>query len=1307
MSFSILRTNTGLTTNVKIVVDSNYNLFLESIESNSQLSDIKFKKLQFKSTNYYDELLPYFFKNTPKEIIFDVKYDNDNDIMYKDFKHQNDDLYKMGCKNIVNNKQYLEEYECFSPLYIDGGDIPKYFIIFRIDGPGIINLNNLNFREEFLNKMKCVKEFNMYEDTPLSEWLKINIVENEFFPDSPFYMDFRKLEFSNWRGINMDSGGYAQKSIFMDSTLEYENLYFDLQKFVYDGYKENNLAFPNILNMSFLFDDTPATPDGLKKWSINRYFGFYIDDLEYVTGISPNNPIQLKTDVEVSDGNILISIGSTNPFNVFLNDDFDKNENKFLEISGKIYKISEVKYNSVKSTQKIKSSSGVWIDQYQTSEIKKYKIISDLNFNGLTYSSINQNTGIKINSDNEILLSDDSNYVIPGFDLADIWIIEINSKLHSLKINDDGNLYIMTDYAFSITDSQFKYWINSKDPSYTTTIEIDPLSPINFSIYKAKLTDIKDFDNHIIDTEYSKFEYELETELTQSDETKLYVTDWSNPSNPPDLEDYKIGNDVVNIPAASEYTANGETFRLMSTGTDPVSLNKSPEYNKYYKSLYLNPIWRKNPIWVKWGYQNSISSNDYPYLLNNSFISEDYNRTTNTFEFDPIREERNLDYFYSINPSSYSYIHQTLHIQDFENEGFNFDITKYVTTSNTSNYFSFLFSKRTKFNWGKIIKNTEKWSIFNSGDVSIPNSTLFRGIKFIISDIENIKLNDDKSILEYNTKNNNYYNQWKLSVLLSDCYYKIEWDEITNDLTNIDISPKSIDWRIIDSFKYEKPYSIGDIVLSGNTLYKSNTDTTITNPNITPYISTDWDVFSNSIFWSPLNTYNDQTPVFADGEYWLFSGNPISGYNKGFWVPGYVYNIGEYVFYNRNTWESLVNNNTETPGENNYWTISNIQSWSVIELWNNLEKYISNQFVVLDDILYKCVLSTQAGESPISSPTKWEKFYSTKPDSQSEYDVNTNNIIHMNNRFYKNEGNQNGEKLENGIIIYINHIFKNILIDIHFNDNTLPNLSNSDRDLLYNDIYSKITAYNFINSINNPDDRSYFTENLKYVIIKEDSIKVYDINSIQNLPTILLCDFPDKLSSRINSFKKTDTSLNSNVFKSNRKLDRANLSSVEMLNWYNDSSSMAIQIEKYDDDINIIPNYHGLKNKIYNDIFRFSGPYSPIFYKIDLFKHPDDEDDIIGNWKFDEYLTNFGIMKQNIISKVNRLDNILKLKNKPDLKSIYPIIDEFGYTTRDFFIFKSTWDNEYYLECLETTKVTLAVSNKSIKTNLQEKNNLL
>ncbi len=78
-SFSIIRTNVGLTTNVKVMVTSDYNLYLESIDSTPDLSLFKYKKMQFNENNYYDELVPNLFSDLPSDIAFTIKYDNDKE----------------------------------------------------------------------------------------------------------------------------------------------------------------------------------------------------------------------------------------------------------------------------------------------------------------------------------------------------------------------------------------------------------------------------------------------------------------------------------------------------------------------------------------------------------------------------------------------------------------------------------------------------------------------------------------------------------------------------------------------------------------------------------------------------------------------------------------------------------------------------------------------------------------------------------------------------------------------------------------------------------------------------------------------------------------------------------------------------------------------------------------------------------------------------------------------------------------------------------------------------------------------------
>jgi hypothetical protein len=51
-------------------------------------------------------------------------------------------------------------------------------------------------------------------------------------------------------------------------------------------------------------------------------------------------------------------------------------------------------------------------------------------------------------------------------------------------------------------------------------------------------------------------------------------------------------------------------------------------------------------------------------------------------------------------------------------------------------------------------------------------------------------------------------------------------------------------------------------------------------------------------------------------------------------------------------------------------------------------------------------------------------------------------------------------------------------------------------------------------------------------------------------------------------------------------------------------------------------------------------------------------------------------MRERRVRKIGRSGSVLKLNKN----SIYPMLDEFGYTFMDFFIFRSTWDMKYHFE---------------------------
>jgi len=204
------------------MVDSSHNLSLSSIESKEELSNSKFKKVSFIKNNYYDELINYFYDGLPADTAFHIKYEKDIDSSSDNYALQFDEIYQYGARNIINNKDYTEEFEYFAPLYISPNNLPKNFIVFRVDGPGIEEVNKENFKSKILNNLKVVKIFDLTKKSNLGEWLNINFNNNSFFPLTPFEMSFENLEFSKWNGIDYETGGYTSKSMFLESVYEEE-----------------------------------------------------------------------------------------------------------------------------------------------------------------------------------------------------------------------------------------------------------------------------------------------------------------------------------------------------------------------------------------------------------------------------------------------------------------------------------------------------------------------------------------------------------------------------------------------------------------------------------------------------------------------------------------------------------------------------------------------------------------------------------------------------------------------------------------------------------------------------------------------------------------------------------------------------------------------------------------------------------------------------------------------------------------------------------------------------------------------------
>jgi hypothetical protein len=249
-----------------------------------------------------------------------------------------------------------------------------------------------------------------------------------------------------------------------------------------------------------------------------------------------------------------------------------------------------------------------------------------------------------------------------------------------------------------------------------------------------------------------------------------------------------------------------------------------------------------------------------------------------------------------------------------------------------------------------------------------------------------------------------------------------------------------------------------------------------------------------------------------------------------------------------------------------------------------------------------------------------------------------------------------------------------------------------------------LSTNNIMNSLNDLSNNFGFSDKVKYVIVDEfGGIKIFDfnnLNSVAQLPYLLTCSPADEFFVRNRSNKIEPLTLRSSEIKPKRVLNDSNIENLGQINWYSEIP-LASKITKNLQKTVFIPNYSGLVNDNFSKIYRHSGYYGPITRDIELFDSPTFENTDT-NYKFDMDLSYFGLMRQRIISKVNRGGNLLKLRNNQKLKSIYPMVDEYGYHLADFFIFKSTWDFEYHYETQDYEIEESSVLTKSIQVDVND-----
>jgi hypothetical protein len=135
-SFGVIRANPRISGNLKITVDSGSNIWLNSIDSNDEMSKNQYKGYRISPDGDFSQDVYNFFNKgkTPTNFIFGIKNeDKQRETYTSSLDLQYDGFYHMGVTPLISDV-YPEDFSYLAPMWV-GNDIPKYFVIFRVDDP--------------------------------------------------------------------------------------------------------------------------------------------------------------------------------------------------------------------------------------------------------------------------------------------------------------------------------------------------------------------------------------------------------------------------------------------------------------------------------------------------------------------------------------------------------------------------------------------------------------------------------------------------------------------------------------------------------------------------------------------------------------------------------------------------------------------------------------------------------------------------------------------------------------------------------------------------------------------------------------------------------------------------------------------------------------------------------------------------------------------------------------------------------------------------------------------------------------------
>lgn len=268
-SYELLRANPKLTGNIKVVVDSSSNLYLDTFKVSTALSQSKYRHIAINPDEYYGATLMKYVKDMPSDDLYKIE-----DGCYELFAPASDlgnqyyDTYNSGVRT-NDDYMYSENFAMLAPLCVKK-QIPDFFLIFKVDGyDDLDSSDNMSRMNYFLEKGKLIKSFDIRKDSNVGKYLR-KIYENAKNSVGDLFVGYDYDGYNTYNAISIDRGVVSKiyESTASERSLKNQVAMNDWYTL---GYQRNHIVSKDIINLEFMFDDNDAS-----IFSLHTYFGLYV-----------------------------------------------------------------------------------------------------------------------------------------------------------------------------------------------------------------------------------------------------------------------------------------------------------------------------------------------------------------------------------------------------------------------------------------------------------------------------------------------------------------------------------------------------------------------------------------------------------------------------------------------------------------------------------------------------------------------------------------------------------------------------------------------------------------------------------------------------------------------------------------------------------------------------------------------------------------------------------------------------------------------------------------------------------------------